>query len=211
MKATRNSHLPVWIIIIGLALASCSNPQPEAVTLLKAAEQLADSCPDSALQLIDSIFYPEKSFNKRDYMRYWVTRVQVRYKNYLAVDEDTLIFKAGDYFTKHSNDPVKSTLACFYSGCVYREQGNKEQAMELYKDAETYAVKTSDVDLQGLVQYNMGDLLAEQGLYDQALINYQKAESFYALSPVNAKEKQTRCLSATGRISTFGATGECLC
>jgi len=200
MKAAPNSHLPVWIIIIGLALASCSNPQPEAVTLLKAAEQLADSCPDSALQLIDSIFYPEKSFNKRDYMRYWVTRVQVRYKNYLAVDEDTLIFKAGDYFTKNSNDPVKSTLACFYSGCVYREQGNKEQAMELYKDAETYAVKTSDVDLQGLVQYNMGDLLAEQGLYDQALINYQKAESFYALSPVNAIEKQTRCLSATGRM-----------
>jgi len=46
MKAARNSHLPVWMIIIGLALASCSNPQPEAVTLLKAAEQLADSCPD---------------------------------------------------------------------------------------------------------------------------------------------------------------------
>ena len=63
-------------------------------------------------------------------MRYWVTRVQVRYKNYLPVDENTLIFKARDYFTKHSNDPVKTTLAHFYSGCVYREQGNKEQAMK---------------------------------------------------------------------------------
>ncbi len=202
MKPAHNLHLSVWftIMIMGLALASCSNPQPEAVTLLNAAEKLADSRPDSAVQLIDSIFYPEKSFNKRDYMRYWVTRVQVRYKNYLPVHEDTLIFRARDYFTKHSNDLEKTTLACFYSGCVYREQGNKEQAMKHYKDAETYAVNTSDVDLQGLVQYNMGDLLAEQGLYDQALISYQKAESLYALSPVNAIEKQARCLSATGRM-----------
>ena len=200
MKAAHNLHLPVWFTIIGLALASCSNPQPEAITLLKAAEQLADTRPDSAMQLIDSIFYPDKSFNKRDYMRYWVTRVQVRYKNYLPVDEDTLIFKARDYFTKHSNDPVKTTLAYFYSGCVYREQGNKEQTMKHYKDAETYAVKTSDVDLQGLVQYNMGDLLAEQGLYDQALISYQQAESLYALSQLNAIEKHVRCLSTTGRM-----------
>lgn len=139
MKPAHNPHLPVWFTIMGLALFSCNNPQPEAYTLLEAAEQLADSRPDSALQLIDSIIYPEKSFREKDYMRYCVTRVQARYKNHLPVHEDTLIFRVREYFTKHSNDPVKTTLACFYSGCVYREQGNKEQASNHYKDAETYA------------------------------------------------------------------------
>ena len=194
------SPLFLWFAFISIVLISCDKPQPEAVRLLTAAEQLADNHPDSALKLIDSIFYPEKSFRERDYMRYWVTRVQVRYKNYLPIHEDTLIFRARDYFTEKPGDATRTTLAYFYSGCVYREQGNKELAMKHYKDAQTYAAKTYDADLQGLMQYNMGDLLAEEGLYDQARLYYQQAESLYTLSSVNAIEKQARCLSAIGRM-----------
>lgn len=194
------SLLYLWFAFISIVLISCNKPQPEAVRLLTAAEQLTDNHPDSALKLIDSIFYPEKSFREKDYMRYWVTRVQVRYKNYLPVHEDTLIFRARDYFTEKPGDAIRTTLAYFYSGCVYREQGNNELAMKHYKDAQTYAAKTYDADLQGLMQYNMGDLLAEEGLYDQARLYYQQAESLYILSPVNAIAKQARCLSAIGRM-----------
>ncbi len=178
MKPVRNPRYPMWVIIIELALASCSNAQPEAVTLLKAAEQLADSRPDSAVQLIDSIFYPEKSFNKRDYMRYWVTRVQIRYKNYLPVDpvdEDTLIFKAKNYFTKNFNDPMKTTLACFYSDCVYREQGYKEQATKHYKDAETYA-ETNQTD--SLTYFK--NILARE--IDTSKDSYLKDAAYFFLS-----------------------------
>ena len=52
------------------------------------------------------------------------------------------------------------------------------------------------MDLQGLVQYNMGDLLAEQGLHAQALKKYKTAESLYTQS----QEKQARCLAAIGRM-----------
>ncbi|MDO5523238.1 MAG: hypothetical protein Q4G48_04240 [Bacteroidia bacterium] len=181
-------------------LPSCLHPQPEAPQLLEQAEALMESHPDSAMLLIDSIFYPEESLHKADYMRYLVARVQARYKNYRPVAEDTLIFVARDYFTKHSQNPKQTTLAYFYSGCVYREQDNFGKAMQHYKDAEQYAVKTQDVDLQVLVQYNMGDLLAEEGLHAQALKKYQEAENLYRQSPVQYQEKQARCLAAIGRM-----------
>ena len=86
--------LSTILIAAGLTiLSACHNPQPEADNLLLQAEQLMDEHPDSALLLIDSIFYPEKSLNKEDYMRYSVSRVRARYKNWLPIYEHTLIFK----------------------------------------------------------------------------------------------------------------------
>jgi len=195
MKAVRRIHFLALLIPLASTMLSCSNPQPQATILLTQAEQLMDSHPDSAILLIDSIFYPGKSFSKKDYMRYWVARVQARYKNHLPVKEDTLIFAAKDYFTAHGRNPKQAALACFYSGCVCRERGDFQQAMQHYKDAGTFASKTNDVEMKGLIQYNIGDLLATQGLYSKALHNYQQAEDFYTQSPNKAKEKQTLCLS----------------
>lgn len=188
------------VMLIGLfGLLSCS-PQPESHALLTQAQQVVDNHPDSALQLIDSIFYPEKSLKEKDYMSYLVTRVQARYKNYTDVSNDTLIFTAYNYFKLNSKNPAQTAIAAFYSGCVYRDQHNFDKAMLFYKDAEIFAGESSDIDLQGLVQYNMADLLADQDLYNEALSHYKKAENLYAQSPEKATEKRARCLSATGRI-----------
>lgn len=182
------------------ALFSCMHPQPEAPALLEQAQQLMEQHPDSAMRLIDSIFYPEESLRKPQYMDYLVTRVQARYKNYRPIAEDTLVFTARDYFVSKDKDLRRVTLACFYSGCLYREQENFDKAMQQYKCAERYAVKTGDVDLQGLVQYNIGDLLAEQGLHAQALGKYKTAESLYRQSHVNPEQKQAKCLATIGRM-----------
>lgn len=188
------------MILLGILLPSCLNPQPEAPDLLEQAEALMESRPDSAMVLIDSIFYPEVSLRKPQYMQYLVARVQARYKNYRAVAEDTLIFAARDYFMAKNKDPHQITLACFYSGNVYREQNNFDKAMQQYKEAEQYAAKTGDVDLQGLVQYNMGDLLAEKGFHALALEKYKEAKELYARSRITPEEKQVKCLDVIGQM-----------
>ncbi len=88
-------YLALLLSLLVPALFSCSNPQPQATELLVRAEELMEDHPDSALVVIDSIFYPEKSLKKEQYMRYQVVRVQARNKNYLPVAEDILIFEAG--------------------------------------------------------------------------------------------------------------------
>jgi tetratricopeptide (TPR) repeat protein len=88
---------------------------------------------------------------------------------------------------------------------VYRELKEYEKAMQQYKEAEKYALQTGDPNLKGLVQYNTGDLLAEQGLYTEALKNYKNAELFYMQSPEKPDEKQANCFSAIGRMFLLSA------
>ncbi len=194
-----NNFICLFTMILA-AFSACINPQFEAETLLMQAEQLMENQPDSALLLIDSIFYPEESLKKADYMQYLVARVRANYKNYRSIAEDTLVFAARDYFTNHNRNGERTSLAWFYSGCVYREQGNLKDAMQHYKEAEKYAGQTNNMDLNGLVQYNIGDLLTELGLYTQALEAYKKAENFYRQLPENSEGRQARGLAAMGRM-----------
>ncbi|RNC63884.1 hypothetical protein [Proteiniphilum sp. X52] len=188
------------ILLLGIITICCDDSQSHASILLVKAEQLMNDHPDKAMVLIDSILYPERSFNDEDYMRYCVVRVQARYKNYLPINEDTLIFKARDYFTMRAKKNELAALASFYSGCVYREQGNLNQAMLNYKDAGTFAALTNDTALKGLIMYNTGELLSEHGLYAKALYNYQQAKNFYGQFPEDMKNQQTHCFSAIGQM-----------
>lgn len=191
--------MPVYFIgltlfIIGFTTAC--NPQGEAPFLLTEARRLAESHPDSALRLIDSILDPEGSLSRERYMQYLVTRVQVRHKNYRDITGDTLVFDAAQYFRRHDEDLKQTTLAQFYSGCVRRQQKQYEPAMVYYKEAERYARKSGDPSLQGLVEYNIGDLLAEQGLHFKALDRYETAAKYYQDEP----DKRAYSYSAMGRM-----------
>ena len=135
----------IFICIIPFFFSACNNPQTKASIMLQKAEQLIDEYPDSALLLIDSIFYPEKSLNNEDYMRYLVRLVQAKKKTDNQISEDTLIFIARDFFTRKDKDPHITALSWYYSGCIFRENRELEDAMDYYKTAFTYAEKTGDV------------------------------------------------------------------
>lgn len=167
-------------------LLGCT-PQPEAAKLLERANQLLDKeQADSALKLIDSIYYPEKSFNKEQYMQYLVSRVRARYKTMHDITADSSVFTAWNYYRRKADNPKWTALAAFYSGCVYAEQKNLNKAMHAYTESLNEAVKTQDNNLKGLVQNGIGDLLEEQGLYEQALRAYQKTNKLYWY---NSKDK----------------------
>jgi len=167
-------------------LLGCT-PQPEADRLLERANQLLDKeQADSALKLIDSIYYPEKSFNKEQYMQYVVSRVRARYKTMYDISADSSVFTAWNYYRRKADNPKWTALAAFYSGCVYAEQENLNKAMHAYTESLNEAVKTQDNNLKGLVQNGIGDLLEQQGLYEQALRAYQKANKLYWY---NSKDK----------------------
>ena len=180
----------ILLFVLSLFLLVACNPQPEAPELLEQAQLLMEDHPDSALLLIDSIFYPEKSLSKHDYMYYQVAKVQAKYKTYRPVKDDTLIFEARRYFEKHNKDLEKTTLAHFYSGAVYRDKNHYDKAMQAYKDAATIAQKTNDPDLKGIVQYNIGDLLLQDNLIEEALDAYKKAEQLYGQSSKMQKKNK---------------------
>ncbi len=187
------------IALLMLLVVGC-NPQPEAKKILRDAQLIVDEQPDIAKTLIDSIFYPERSLGRRQYMEFLVAQVQVKHKTYRSVAGDTLIFKAIQYLENKNTDTRKTASAYFYGGCVYRERQEYEDAMSYYKKAEQYASKAKDDKLKGLVLYNIGDLLTGQGLHKQALDNYVKAERVYNQSPDKLYEKRAHCFGAMGRM-----------
>lgn len=172
------------------------NPQSESTKLLEEAQRLVEVYPDSAMLLIDSIFYPEKSLNNDNYMRYLVARTQAKYKTHRSIEEDTLIFKARDYFSSKEKEPRMASLAWFCSGCLYREINDIENAMQHYKEAEAYAANTTDLALQGLIQYNIGDLFFQQRLYSKAVENYKASAQLYKEYP----KERSYSLGAAGRM-----------
>ena len=183
------------LFILLLILTSC-NPQPQADKLLTMAQTLVDSNPDSAMQIIESIYYPEQSLSKRRYMEFLVTQVQTKHKLYHSIAEDTIVFKAKDYFSQHDKYPSQSALAWFYSGWVYREQNRPDEAMEHYQKAQGYANKTQDSELIALINYNIGDLLTLQGLYRESLEHYKET----ALLLDTNSEKHAAFDSEIGRL-----------
>jgi tetratricopeptide (TPR) repeat protein len=193
----RTTYILLSIFTIFLLFAC--NPQREASDLLRQARKIIDTQPDEALRLIDSIFSPERSLSSRDYMSYLIARVQARYKNHLPIDNDTLIFNAKRYFTKHNTDPQQTALAHFYSGVVYLEMRDSKNAMLHYKQAADYSANTQDINLQGFIQFNIGKLLEEGGLYTEALEKYKNAEQFYANS-FDGVPMQAQCFAAIGQM-----------
>lgn len=189
------------LIIVGLSfLSACNHPQSEAHTLLAQAEQLMEEHSDSALLLVDSIFYPEKSFNENDIMCYNLIRVQARHKNFLPITEDTIIFDVKNYFTNHGRYPEKSALACYYCGWLYRERGNLDLAMLEYNEAKSYAEKTGNTPLKALIQFNIGAVFREHLLFSEALENYTLAKQLYIQSPGDYRDKQVYCDSEIGQM-----------
>lgn len=184
----KNSHSYLFSFFgfVVFAFFSACNPMPHADRLLQEAIQFADrEKADSGLHYIDSIFYPEKSLNKDQYMQYLVTNVRLRYKSFCDIRNDSSIFEALQYFKEKGSEPRWAALAAFYSGCVYRERKDTNKAMRLYNEAFTEAKKTKDANLKGLITNNIASLFQEKTLCRQALETYRQAEKFYAPFPNN--------------------------
>lgn len=176
-------------------LFSCqSKSHPRA--LLQEARNLAESMPKEAMRLIDSISDPVDNLDKEEYMSYLVTRVQVYYKNLRDISDDTLIFKARDYYDSKKTDIGNLRfLAHFYSGCVFRDQKNYSKTVEEYKQALSIAKSQDNQIHQAFVLYNLGDLYFEKRTYDISLAYYKEASIKYK----NDKAKQALSMQAAGQ------------
>ncbi|WP_298654057.1 hypothetical protein [uncultured Proteiniphilum sp.] len=183
-------------ILIIVVMTGCNSRQSGFSALLEDAERLMESRPDSALILIDFLFYPEERLSREQCMRYIVTRAQARHENHRALTSDTLIFEAARYFFRNDKSPCQSALAHLYSGCTCFEWKYYERAMLYFQKAEEYALKTDITALNGLVQYNMGLLHASQGSYSEAIDNYKAAARFYD----DLSEKQAYCYIVIGKM-----------
>lgn len=162
----------IWLHLL-LGLLSCHSSQKEKNVLLVQADSLMQTCPDSALSLLESIPNPQL-LPQAHRAEYALLLTQAKHKNYVTLDNDSLIKTAVDYY-KDGDDGLREALAYFYLGSTYRDMGDMTSTINAYLKALEVLPEKSDIDFLTKVYNNLADCYEQQDLYKVALNIYKRA------------------------------------
>ena len=139
--------------------------------ILKEAEALMYTRPDSALQMLETISQPEQLMGQEQ-ADYALLLTQARSRNRITAISDSLIRIAADYY-QDSNDNARKAKAFLYLGDVYMDMQNHIEAMKALKQAEEQ-VNDAESSVQSLIYSNLAYLNRESGNYELAKKYYLK-------------------------------------
>ena len=185
----------VWIGILSLlALAACDATTHEARRMVRRAEQLADTQPDSTLRLIDSVLHMAANFNERERMDMSLLQGEVLFGDHgqelsPVMDDDFFddhgnvntspeLERASAYYAK-KKDYAKAAHAALYSGFVQQHYDEKDAAMRSFKEAEHYGELAGDSLTMARAEYKMGKMLYNDGMEQESLDLLKKSEQFF--------------------------------
>lgn len=167
-----------------LALAACDTTTREARRMVRRAEQLADTLPDSTLRLIDSVLHMAANFNERERMDMSLLQAEVLFGDHgqelsPVMDDDFFddhgnvntspeLERASAYYAK-KEDYAKAAHAALYSGFVQQHYDEKKAAMHSFKEAVQYGMMAGDSLTMAQAEYRMGKMLIDDGVEQEAL------------------------------------------
>ena len=151
--AGMKTRLFLFILTLMLALSACHTPTSEARRMVRRAEQLADTLPDSTVRLIDSVLRMPASFKESERMDMALLQAEAllgdRGQELSPVMDDDFfddrpflttspeLERAAAFYAK-KKEYAKAAHAALYSGFVQQHYDEKEAAMQSFKEAELY-------------------------------------------------------------------------
>ncbi len=160
----------VGSIFMSVSLSSCSSPSVKNPLLL-CADSLMETYPDSALSILESITYPQK-MPRADRALYALLLTQARHKNYIALEDDSLIKTAVDYYGDKKKS-LRAAKAHYYWGATYSEMGYTSFAVEEY----LAAIRLMPVrdEFLAMIYDNLAECYERDELFDIAIGAYRQA------------------------------------
>lgn len=155
----------VFVIIVLGWLIGCTSQFSYPISMLQ-AENCMDTCPDSALVILEGMEDSIQTFPEEVRMYYNLLTIQAKDKLYIVHKSDTLINSIVDFYESY-NDASKLMLAYYYQGRVYRDMNDAPRALKAFQRA--MEVDCSDMNLKAKIFSQMGYLFSYQGLYDDAI------------------------------------------
>ena len=177
-----------------LALAACHSPQREARQMVRRAECLFDTMPDSTASLIDSVLRMPVYFGERQRMDMALLQGEALFgdrdrdisplmDDEFFDDKDRLttspeLERAAAYYARKKQYD-KAAHAALYSGFVQQHYGEKAAAMQSFKEAEHYGGLAGDSLAVARAEYWMGKMLYQDGMESEALVHLKSAEIYF--------------------------------
>ena len=190
----RRKQRHIIALLIGLAfLSACDSTTREARRMVKRAEQLADTLPDSTVRLIDSVLRMPASFSERERMDMALLQAEALFGDH---GQEISPVMDDDFFDEHANLSTSPELeraatyyagkkqyanaahAALYSGFVQQHYNEKESAMRSFKEAEQYGKLAVDSLTVAHAEYWMGKMLIDDGMEQEALKSFMVSERF---------------------------------
>ncbi len=183
--------LPIALMGV-LALTACHSPQREARRMVRRAERLADTLPDSTASLIDSVLRMPVYFNEKHRMDMALLQAEALFGDHgqeisplmdddFFDDKPTLstspeLERAAAYYAKKKNYD-KAAHAALYSGFVQQHYNDKATAMQSFKDAEHYGGLAGDCLAVAQAEYWMGKMFYYDGMVQESLDMLKKSNT----------------------------------
>ena len=178
------------IVLLLLALAACDATTHEAHRMVKRAEQLADTLPDSTARLIDSVLRMPASFSERERMDMALLQAEALFGDHgqeisPVMDDDFFddhatistspeLERAAAYYAS-KKEYAHAAHAALYSGFVQQHYNEKEIAMRSFKEAEYYGGLAGDSLTMAQAEYWMGKGLYSDEMEEEAVTLLLKA------------------------------------
>ena len=185
---------PIIVLALMLALAACDATTREARRMVKRAERLVDTLPDSTARLVDSVLRMPVNFRERERMDMALLQAEALFGDRgqeisPVMDDDFFddrgnvstspeLERAAAYYAKNEDYP-KAAHAALYSGFVQQHYDEKEAAMRSFKEAEQYGMMASDSLTVARAEYKMGKMLYDEYMKQDALDLLNNSEQFF--------------------------------
>lgn len=156
-------------VLLSVFMFSCSSSVKNP--LLLCADTLMETRPDSALTILESISSPQK-LSSADRAFYALLLTQARHKNYITLDDDSLIKTAVEYYGDKKKS-LNAAKAHYYLGATYKEMGRTAFAVEEYLAAIRLMPDRSE--FLAMIYDNLADYYAKVDLDDVAMDAYRNA------------------------------------
>ena len=189
------SHLIFGSLL--LALTACNPSQREAKQLLRQAESVLETHPDSALHLIDSAMHMEVYFSEAQRMEMALLQAcaiygddrdatdptksngnflfdKVMNHTYTSPDLD----RAPVYFAK-KGQLQKAALAALYKGYDFQEVFADTLALPMFKEAAQYGLRANDSLTVARALFQKGRLLYQRRFYLSAATALDSADRYF--------------------------------
>lgn len=162
------------LLLLLCGMASCLH-KPVSTSFFSSVDSLLESKPDSAYSLLESVSDIE-SMPTSQQAEYALLLTQAMDKNMIPYVNDSIIKVAVDYY-KRSEDLHKRANAFYYQGRVYQDLGDDVAAVEAFLAALDVVGEHDESKFSLLVNANLGNCYASQGLYVRAMERARKAYS----------------------------------
>ncbi len=148
------------------------------------AETLMTEHPDSSLNILEKIRI-EHIRGHKNKAKYALLYSQALDKNYIDVEDDSIIRIARDYYARRGSNTDRAK-AFYYYGTVANNAGDTNEAMKAFIPARIYAEKTDDEYIKGLIYSAIGALYYSQNSIEESINNFTaSAKSFESIHHYN--------------------------